>query len=411
MLSVRRSCERVPLRRGDGAQRPGAGRPDGAPYDRNQRAPVLQAAAGGDVEQGGHEVDAEARRSGRRAPRHPDRVPRGVIRRRAAPDMLQFAAGDGRHGGRGEIDSGAGRPQLLAHGVVIAEGGVAEAQVAHREIADAEGEYLVEELLAAAELGVFARREVGEQAMRPQHERQRRPGPRAVRPARQAVLRLFRRRRQRRPRQVGREQRVQRERAGADNRRAGQRRAEPREADQWRRIDTCRQQGDGQDGLQGVGIAAAARRQPQRQHLRAGDGRARPVAGFDAAPVEPRVDNRLQTCEVRERRDFADPQRLGDDVGDGGVRPDRGRPGPRAPPPSTGAATESRVSAAALIPPLPESRFRRQSARSRRSARRRPPAAPARSSASSSSAPRLPRHCNSPHTGQRRSTSALISRG
>ena len=193
----------------DAAVAPGAGRAGGAPLDPYLVGGGLQVAAARDAEEGGDEVDGEAGRVGSRAALDPDAVPVGG-RGAGSGDVLQFAAGDGGHGAFDEVDSRARRAELLAHAGIVVEGGVAERAVADVEVADAEGEHLVEELFAVAELGVFAGGEVGEEAVGPQHEREGRPGAGAVGAAGEAVLRLDGRRRGRR-RQVRGEDRIQHE--------------------------------------------------------------------------------------------------------------------------------------------------------------------------------------------------------
>ena len=107
----------------------------------------------------------------------------GVLQRGAG--LAVDVAGD-------EIDAPLRVAELGLDLLIGAERRVADAQVGDGEVAEAEVEYLVEEMVAVLDLGIFGGAEIGEDAVRAEHEEERRVLPGTVGAAREAVDRLGR---------------------------------------------------------------------------------------------------------------------------------------------------------------------------------------------------------------------------
>ena len=119
-------------------------------------------------------VDADALRAGRGGALDEG----GIVQRRAGLGV--HVAGDQAHAALRVAELGL----HLLEGV---ERRVADPEIAHVEIAQAEVEYLMEELIVAGDLGVFGGAEIGKDAVLAEHQEQGLVGARAVGAAGEAV--------------------------------------------------------------------------------------------------------------------------------------------------------------------------------------------------------------------------------
>ena len=104
--------------------------------------------------------------------------------------IVQGGAGLGVHIAGDQRDAALRVAELGLHLLEGVERRVADLELVHVERAEAEVEYLVQELIVADDLGVFGRAEIGKDAVLAEHQEQGLVGARAVGAAGEAVDRL-----------------------------------------------------------------------------------------------------------------------------------------------------------------------------------------------------------------------------
>ena len=144
------------------------------PFDLDLGAVGLNLALVVDAKEAAGDIDADASRAGCGRALEPLRV-------------VEDAAGEAVHVAGDEGDAASGVAELGLDLLVGIEGGGADLEIVHGEVAEAEVENLMEDVIVARDLRVFRGAEVGKDAVRAQHQEQGLIGARAVGAAAEAV--------------------------------------------------------------------------------------------------------------------------------------------------------------------------------------------------------------------------------
>ena len=222
------------------------------PFDLDLGAVGLNLALVVDAKEAAGDIDADAPRAGGGRALKPLRVVEG-------------AAGDAVHVAGDEGNAASGVAELGLDFLVGIEGGGADLEIVHGEVAEAEVENLMEDVIVARDLRVFRGAEVGKDAVRAQHQEQGLIGARAVGAAAEAVDGLD----GARAGGIGQDRRgdgVDDEAAGNGDGGAGERLRPRGGEEQGRHDDGGDEHADLQDGAQRILVAAAIGQRGAQRH-------------------------------------------------------------------------------------------------------------------------------------------------